>query len=176
MLTELLKNAFRATVEKHWQVYTPSKSRELPPVIVTISPPPRSRSIGRPSYLSVRIRDQGGGVAPANMTRVFSYAFTTAGRELLFEDDLTGERYARQHGGTTLEAGGSRTGGDNAFGEITGKGVQTGVGTLAGLGYGLPMSRLYAKCALTAYGREVADVGTQLLWRVFGFIFIGWMG
>ena len=35
--------------------------------------------------------------------------------------------------------------GADLFGEITGKGVQTGVGTIAGLGYGLPMSRLYTK-------------------------------
>lgn len=31
------------------------------------------------------------------------------------------------------------------FGEMTGKGVETGLGTIAGLGFGLPMSRLYAQ-------------------------------
>lgn len=33
----------------------------------------------------------------------------------------------------------------NLFGEITKQGVQTGLGTIAGLGFGLPMSRLYAR-------------------------------
>ena len=43
--------------------------------------------------------------------------------------------------------GSNSTGASRAglFAEITGRGIQTGVGTLAGLGYGLPMSRLYAK-------------------------------
>ena len=36
-------------------------------------------------------------------------------------------------------------GGESLFSEITGRGVQMGMGTIAGLGYGLPMSRLYAK-------------------------------
>lgn len=34
--------------------------------------------------------------------------------------------------------------GSGLFSEITSRGVHTGMGTIAGLGYGLPMSRLYA--------------------------------
>jgi len=37
------------------------------------------------------------------------------------------------------------TGGVDFFGEITSKGIETGLGTIAGLGFGLPMSRLYAQ-------------------------------
>lgn len=85
------------------------------------------------------------------MSRIFSYAFTTAGRltgDAAKEDETAGGPYAAQHiGGSAAMAGGGQgdSGDANLFEEITGKGVQTGVGTLAGLGYGLPMSRLYAK-------------------------------
>lgn len=93
--------------------------------------------------MSLRIRDQGGGVTAANMTRIFSYAFTTAGQG--GEDDGGGGPYAAQHvgGSAAIDSGG--TGEGNLFGEITGKGLQTGMGTIAGLGYGLPMSKLYAR-------------------------------
>ncbi|KAG5645027.1 hypothetical protein DXG03_007206 [Asterophora parasitica] len=151
ILTEILKNAFRATVEQHLKS---DFSRAMPPVTVTLSPPFFRREPGghpeHPStYLSIRIRDQGGGVSPANMARIFSYAFTTAGRGA--EDDYDegggGGPYAAQHvGGSAAIGGGSGGSGEaNLFGEITGKGVQTGLGTIAGLGYGLPMSQLYAK-------------------------------
>jgi len=75
------------------------------------------------------------------MARIFSYAFTTAGRA----DDENGDGgpYAAQHIGGSAAIGSGDDGG--LFGEITGKGVQAGLGTIAGLGYGLPMSRLYAK-------------------------------
>ena len=82
---------------------------------------------------------------------MFSYAFTTAGRNSRHGDEMGGGPYAAQHVGGSAALGGgaseSSTGGSRAglFSEITGKGIQTGVGTLAGLGYGLPMSRLYAK-------------------------------
>lgn len=76
------------------------------------------------------------------MARIFSYAFTTAGNA---ESDGGGP-YAAQHVGGSAAVGGSMSTGDgNLFGEITEKGLQVGLGTIAGLGYGLPMSRLYAR-------------------------------
>jgi len=79
------------------------------------------------------------------MARIFSYAFTTAGHA----DDQNGNDgpYAAQHiGGSAAIGNGSAGDGVSLFGEITEKGVQVGLGTIAGLGYGLPLSRLYAKC------------------------------
>ncbi|PPQ63172.1 hypothetical protein CVT24_005717 [Panaeolus cyanescens] len=144
ILTEVLKNSFRATVE-HQRKTQHSNHAALPPVVVTISPPSLVPSVdGSEShtYLSIRIRDQGGGVLPANMARIFSYAFTTAGRNM---DDDGGGPYAAQHvGGSAAIGDDDSMGGANLFGEITGKGLQTGMGTIAGLGYGLPMSKLYA--------------------------------
>lgn len=148
MMTELLKNAFRATVEKHRNVGGVASS--LPPITITICPFPRKPVPDRPSYMSIRVRDEGGGITPSNMARVFSYAFTTAGTDWPGADEIDGGPYAAQHvGGSAAIAGDSvgGAGGANLFGEITSKGVQTGVGTLAGLGYGLPMSRLYARYA-----------------------------
>lgn len=143
ILTEVLKNSFRATVERH----SKSRGEPLPPVIITISPPPsvlqQNKFKHEPTYLSIRIRDQGGGVHPSNMARIFSYAFTTAGRGEGSADDGGGP-YAAQHVGGSAAVGGNSVGGASLFGEITGKDLQTGMGTIAGLGYGLPMSRLYA--------------------------------
>ncbi|KAG2348597.1 26S proteasome subunit P45 [Suillus weaverae] len=139
ILTEMLKNAFRATVECHHKLHGPASSHSLPPVQITISPP----TLPHP-FLSIRIRDQGGGVSASNMARIFSYAFTTAGQA----DDQNGDGgpYAAQHiGGSAAIGSGSVGEGGNLFGEITEKGIQVGLGTIAGLGYGLPLSRLYAK-------------------------------
>jgi 26S proteasome regulatory subunit T1 len=101
------------------------------------------------------------------MTRIFSYAFTTAGRGACgssrhgygrrHNNDHDGEKdqdtgagsgsYAAQYigGSAAVESDMGALGGVGLFGEITGKGVQTGLGTIAGLGLGLPMSRLYAQ-------------------------------
>ncbi|KAG8907406.1 26S proteasome regulatory subunit 7 [Tulasnella sp. 403] len=133
ILTEVLKNSYRATVEHH------SGVANLPPVVVTIAPSLLPPSPMRPAYMSIRIRDQGGGVPPANMQRIFSYAFTTAGSDAAqFSDDdeLGGGPYAAQHVGGSAAFGGDSPEG-NMFGEITGKGLQTGLGSIAGLGYGL---------------------------------------
>lgn len=170
ILTELLKNAFRATVEKQWTTFGMSSNRPLPPVLVTISCPSRVSEPVRKSCLSMRIRDEGGGVSPANMPRIFSYAFTTASRDLHLDDETGGGPYAAQHVGGSAAIGasaGDGVGGADLFGEITGKGVQTGVGTIAGLGYGLPMSRLYAKYVLPRW-YTVLDTYNYLKTRYFG--------
>lgn len=89
--------------------------------------------------LSIRIRDQGGGVAPANLPFIFSYAFTTSGRgnhDHNHDEDSGGGPYAAQQVGGAAAFGDGRQGEGNLFGEITGKGLQTGMGTLSGLGYG----------------------------------------
>lgn len=151
VLTEILKNAFRATVEQHHKSRSQSSSySKLPPVIVTIAPPVREGPTR--AFLSLRIRDQGGGVSAANMARIFSYSFTTAGRSAKEEDEgLGGGPYAAQHvGGSAAVDGPADSGsfgafGESLFSEMAGRGVQMGMGTIAGLGYGLPMSRLYAK-------------------------------
>ncbi|THG99044.1 hypothetical protein EW026_g3241 [Hermanssonia centrifuga] len=151
ILTEILKNAFRASVERHYKVHGSSSTHKIPPVRITIAPPPSP--VPHPSVLSLRIRDEGGGVSPSNIPLIFSYSFTTAGPGN-DEDELGGGPYAAQHvgGSAAIDHGpdgsGSSPGGSGnspgLFGEIVGRGVQTGMGTIAGLGYGLPMSRLYA--------------------------------
>jgi 26S proteasome regulatory subunit T1 len=89
----------------------------------------------------MRIRDQGGGVPPRNMARIFSYAFTTAGSVRDGEADVNDDLRTESSAARSINTYGAI----NTFGEITGKGLRTGIGTIAGLGYGLPMSRLYAK-------------------------------
>ena len=102
-------------------------------------------------------------MSPSNMARIFSYAFTTAGRAA-DEDECGGGPYAAQHvGGIASVGAGGSPGEANVFGEITGKGLQTGLGTIAGLGYGLPMSRLYAR--LTVFYWLLSNL---ILHRYFG--------
>lgn len=139
ILTEILKNAFRATIEHHARF---PASHHIPPVKITLSPPP---NLGPSSdFFSIRIRDEGGGVSHEHLDRIFSYGFTTAGRNAEESDDTSGGGgpYAAQQVGGSAALGDDSSGG--LFSEITTKGLQTGFGTLAGLGYGLPMSRLYA--------------------------------
>ncbi|KIJ34628.1 hypothetical protein M422DRAFT_61365 [Sphaerobolus stellatus SS14] len=134
-LTELLKNAFRATVEHHHR-RTGNSSNPLPPITVTIASPPTLPGTPRTPFLSIRVRDEGGGVSPANLPFIFSYAFTTSGRnsEDEHDDETGGGPYAAQHIGGSAAIGDDGGGQTSLFGEITGKGLQTGMGTLSGLG------------------------------------------
>lgn len=157
ILTEILKNAFRATVEHHHKSHKlSSDSTPIPPVHITISPPPPHLPPTVQTFLSLRIRDQGGGVHPSHLSRIFSYSFTTANSEgAAHDEDLEGGPYAAQHVGGSAAVGGVGSGGPgevNLFGEITRQGVQTGLGTIAGLGFGLPMSRLYARFVDPLFG------------------------
>ncbi|CZR69460.1 related to branched-chain alpha-ketoacid dehydrogenase kinase, mitochondrial precursor [Phialocephala subalpina] len=136
IITELLKNAFRATVES-------GKSHE--PVIITIAAEPESprakqRDIsgGSPAAddnppikpfedsapgVTIRIRDRGGGISPDVLPNIWSYSFTT------FSDDD--------------ELPGQGNGSMDALNAISGAGGEGS--SIAGLGYGLPLSRAYAE-------------------------------
>jgi signal transduction histidine kinase len=139
ILTEILKNAFRATVEAHYRLHGTVSGEPIPPINITISPASVPDHSHR-TFLSLRVRDQGGGVAPAHISRIFSYAFTTAGHaDNSGACDGNGDTHTSQQ----VPAGG--IGGGNLFENITGQGLRAGIGTIAGLGYGLPMSKLYAK-------------------------------
>ncbi|KAF6228696.1 hypothetical protein HO173_011715 [Letharia columbiana] len=130
ILTELLKNAFRATVES---------GKERDPIEVTIaaapdpSPsPPESIHLdpsradpttsNTPPGVTIRIRDHGGGISPENLDDIWAYSFTTFGDEEL------------------LDLG---NGNADALNAISGAGGDSS--SLAGLGYGLPLGRAYAE-------------------------------
>lgn len=143
IVTELLKNAFRATVES-------GMTRE--PVVITVAPePPAERKAGaaggpddvrlgvpqdergrftsdaiRPlddnaPGVTIRIRDRGGGINPDVLPNIWSYSFTTVSEE----DDVPG--------GASIDA-------LNVISSTS-----NGGSSIAGLGYGLPLSRAYAE-------------------------------
>ena len=138
IITELLKNAFRATVET---------GNERVPVEVTIAATSKaqleiakgvpeakdpqshnSNNVGvAPSGdapgVTIRIRDRGGGISPENLPNIWSYSFTTFG-----EDDI---------------ADVAGNGNIDALNAISTAGA--GGSSLAGLGYGLPLGRAYAE-------------------------------
>lgn len=149
IITELLKNAFRATVES---------GRSHEPVVITIAAEPEaipSKTIpsGRPyeadeagektgEYegailplsdsapgVTIRIRDRGGGISPTVLPEIWSYSFTT------FSDD---DELPGSHSSSSSAAG------MDALNAISG--TSAGVGSsIAGLGYGLPLGRAYAE-------------------------------
>lgn len=121
IFTELLKNAFRATVEfqgnsekgqnglldsndKDIAPDQQNRSDSLPPVLITI--------VKTSTGAIIRIRDRGGGIPPNLESSIFEYSFSTF-------DDGEGDGFA------TLNAAPGNS--------------------IAGLGYGLPLSRAYAE-------------------------------
>ncbi|CAK7211336.1 hypothetical protein SEUCBS140593_001143 [Sporothrix eucalyptigena] len=139
IVTELLKNAFRAVVENKMH-------RE--PVVITIAPEPSggnsddsaatTTSSGGNNILplddnaagvTIRIRDRGGGICPDVLPNIWSYSFTT------FSDY------------DDLPAGSSPGGGsvDVSDGLNIIASSNNGGSSIAGLGYGLPLSRAYAE-------------------------------
>ncbi|KAL4875098.1 hypothetical protein BJY04DRAFT_224404 [Aspergillus karnatakaensis] len=165
ILTELLKNAFRAVVES---------GNEREPIEVTIASAPdvpsshshepltkpteaqgaqseadvgfhvdtvvgtadanESIKFSTPSSqsITIRIRDRGGGISPEVLPQIWSYSFTT------FSDMDMGE-------GGSLDA-------LNTISATSGQ-----LSSIAGLGYGLPLSRAYAEY----FGGSIA---VQSLW------------
>lgn len=131
ILTELLKNAFRATVES-------GREREAIEVTIATSPDPPFPSVtpvapvqaqaesripvATVPGVTIRIRDRGGGISPENLPSIWAYSFTTFGDE---------------------EANDLSNGNTDALNTISGAGG--GSSSLAGLGYGLPLGRAYAE-------------------------------
>ena len=150
IVTELLKNAFRATLENRM---------ESEPIVVTIAPepaspsatprrttpppPPPEYSLGEhddpepdhhseshtilpldenASGVTIRIRDRGGGISPSLLDKIWSYSFTTFSAD----DELPGS-----------------SGNGDGLAALSSAGP--GASSLAGLGYGLPLSRAYAE-------------------------------
>ena len=132
VVTELLKNAFRATVEN---------GTERKPIEVTIAASPDTHeAIGlehasteektktNPSAdnkipgVTIRIRDRGGGISPDVLPNIWAYSFTT------FSEDYLPE---------------TNNGKIDALNTISGAGGDSS--SLAGLGYGLPLGRAYAE-------------------------------
>ncbi|MCJ1426465.1 hypothetical protein MMC29_004368 [Sticta canariensis] len=152
ILTELLKNAFRATVEN---------GMEREPIEITIAAssdtqsnsdqavsdvlpqaiegygngsPSASNSNSPISGVTIRIRDRGGGISPENLPNIWAYSFTT-----FAEDDIPDVQNGKIDALNTI----SGAGGDSS--------------SLAGLGYGLPLGRAYAQ----HFG---GDIAVQSLW------------
>ena len=128
IITELLKNAFRATVES---------GQEREPVVITIAPAPEETSSEGAQVLmpvdqdassvipgvTIRIRDRGGGISPEHLPNIWSYSFTT------FSDNEL--------------PGGDANGAIDALNAISAAGGERS--SIAGLGYGLPLGRAYAE-------------------------------
>ncbi|KAG9232878.1 mitochondrial pyruvate dehydrogenase kinase-like protein [Amylocarpus encephaloides] len=139
IITELLKNAFRATVESgrgHEPIIItiaaePESQRGMPTSSTIESASPSGRDPTNPPIrplqtstpgVTIRIRDRGGGISPDVLPNIWSYSFTTFSDE----DDLP-------PGSGNMDA-------LNAL-----SGTAGGGSSIAGLGYGLPLGRAYAE-------------------------------
>jgi len=120
ILLELIKNAMRATMEKHCgnddgdEVYHVDADVDVPPVHVVIADSLENEDV------AIKISDEGGGIPRSNMKHIWSYLFTTASPSI--QEKLV------------------------AFGDDGGASQDHSIQSpLAGLGYGLPISRSYAR-------------------------------
>ena len=194
IITELLKNAFRATIEsptltrtsndqyfnnEAGELETKSGDENFPPVVVTLAVSRRevADGAGTPGekVLSIRIRDRGGGIAPEIMPNVWKYSFTTFDPERgRFYSTTSPPSSSTPASGTTtsgvyssvtnitgttedsnpMNMNPGMTGGvmpmdalnitsGMAAGNVIGS--EGGGSSIAGLGYGLPLSRAYAE-------------------------------
>ena len=160
ILTELLKNAFRATVEN-------GKEREAIEVTIAASKSGEQRgelmdnegkvascmdqkhteegslAIDTTPSVTIRIRDRGGGIPPTHFKNIWAYSFTT------FNDDEASSRPS------SMKKKADGMGNIDALNTLSNSGAQSS--SLAGLGYGLPLGRAYAE----HFGGSIA---LQSLW------------
>jgi len=139
---ELLKNSMRATVE--WSEM--NNRKELRPIEVTIG-------VGK-NDLTIRFSDYGGGVPYDELSSIWDYSYTTMNEakerkktptDSNEKDKEKKEREREKSSNISLDDdnGGSS---NSIFMEQSRMDMQAGLGgPMAGLGYGLPMSRVYAQ-------------------------------
>lgn len=117
-----------------------------PPVEVTIARGDRE--------ITIRIRDQGGGISREHFDKVFDYSFTT----VKSENDANSSQFADD------DSSNSPYGVDSIFKGVSRLAMQAGLGgPIAGLGFGLPLTRIYARyfggdmhlISLQGYGCDV---------------------
>lgn len=129
------RSAYRATAERH------ARAETLPPVVVTIASSPAFGTV------SLRIRDLGGGIPPADVSRVFTCARSAPA---LVSDRCS--REPRSDAYTSVDANRDNDNeagpyaaqadsgsGASVLGDFVGM-AQTGMGTIAGYGYGCERS------------------------------------
>jgi signal transduction histidine kinase len=152
IITELLKNAFRATIEsgneKHPIEVTIAAAPDVPSTNTKLESLRQLQLSHEKSYdyslsgleeycadpdiveplnhvapsITLRIRDRGGGISPETLPNIWNYSFTTFSTE-----DAASVDNGNSDGLNAL----SESGSDQS--------------TIAGLGYGLPLSRAYAE-------------------------------
>ncbi|GAP93254.1 putative mitochondrial pyruvate dehydrogenase kinase protein [Rosellinia necatrix] len=144
IVTELLKNAFRATVENGSSepvvVTIAPEPPDAGPPHLTLDPPAADKGAFRGDAIkplddnapgvTIRIRDRGGGISPEVLPNIWSYSFTTFNEDDV--DDVTSNNVS-----------GGRRAQKDALGIISA--ANSGASSIAGLGYGLPLSRAYAE-------------------------------
>jgi signal transduction histidine kinase len=169
IITELLKNAFRATVES---------GMEREPIEVTIAPLPellpedsRSESSedirnqrlanedqGNVDQVSQRFTGHGSSTSPSPDSNILPLKHSTPGVTIRIRDrgggispdnlshiwDYSFTTFNDAQASSTLSGGNNSANGMDALNAFSGAGAD-GVNSLAGLGYGLPLGRAYAE-------------------------------
>ncbi|KAG0291077.1 hypothetical protein BGZ96_005543 [Linnemannia gamsii] len=180
ILCELLKNSVRATVEQSQKMgrsalnphgdgsdrRSSSTNRESGNGVVIVNQdddqdvtkrpndfghPPVEVTIAQGEHeVTIRIRDHGGGISREDFDAIFDYSFTTVKNENDSSKDLSSND--------------SPYGVDSIFKGVSRLAMQAGLGgPIAGLGFGLPLTRIYAQyfggdmhlISLQGYGCDV---------------------
>ncbi|CAK0859654.1 unnamed protein product [Prorocentrum cordatum] len=115
MLTEVFKNACRATVEQHAEGF----DDPLPPV--------HCRIVHGHEDITIKISDEGGGISRASMQDVWKFMYST---------------YKKSPWGSLFQKSSRPSSADSASNPLQ---RQRAGGVLAGYGVGLTLSRLYAQ-------------------------------
>ena len=153
ILTELLKNAFRATVENGKEreaveitIATSLAEKDIPNSNDASPSPEGGSGNALDETLTIRIRDRGGGIAPVHLPHIWTYSFTT------FKDEIRGGTRISTPYGTAASSNISpiyspaTTNAMDALNTISASGLGgPESSSIAGLGYGLPLSRAYAE-------------------------------